>query len=253
MLSKPWCAFLLCLAFFSGPAQERIALKGKVVVGNAGLKDVFVINKSTDDETKTDGSGYFDIAAASGDALAVYSTKIIVREFTLNAASFENVPYIISVNYKPYELDEIVIDKNREITSESLGIVPKGQKKFTPAEKKLYTSSYNTPLAVLALGLLAGSMPVDPFINAISGRTKMLKKAVQAEKKGMAIAKVNEVYTDEQIESQLKIPAEYVRGFVFYAAEDKEVAQAIQAGDDGHIKILLAVLATKYNQLLADE
>lgn len=226
-------------------------LKGRVVTGGRGIAAVFVINKADGAESKTAADGSFSIMAKPGDLLAVYSKHISVRDFLLRAESFKESPYELSVNYQPYEMDEVVIDKN--INSESLGLVPKGQKQYTQQEKKLYTSSYNTPLAILALGLLAGSMPLDPFINAITGRTKMLKKAVATEKTIATIEKINGIYTNDEVIGQLKIPADYVQGFIVYAAENKEICDAFTAGDEGHVKILLASLAIQYNQLITHE
>lgn len=234
-----------------GICQERILLKGKVVTGKRGIAAVFVINKANGTESKTGDDGDFTIMARPGDVLAVYNKDIAVRDFLLRAESFGEEPYKVSVNYQPQELDEVVIDKN--INSESLGLVPKGQKKFTQQEKKLYTASYNTPLWKLALGLIAGSMPLDPFINAITGRTRMLKKTVATERTIAVIEKIDGIYTNEEVVNQLKVPADYVQGFKVFAAEKKEITDAFTAGDDGHAKALLATLAIQYNQLLTNE
>lgn len=250
-MNKVYFTFLLLLNIALGFSQERTPLKGKVLSGSRGIANVFVINKANGTEAKTDYSGAFAIQAKPGDVLAVYNKDITVREFLLKPESFATQPYEVSVNYQPYQLDEVVIDKN--ITAESLGIVPRGQKKFTQQEKKLYTASYNTPLWKLALGLFAGSMPVDPFINAITGRTRMLKNSVATERTIAAIEKINDIYTNEEVIEQLKVPADYVQGFKVYAAENKAITAAFTAGDEGHAKALLATLAIQYNQLIANE
>lgn len=252
MISKITYTIIFFLSAISGICQERTALKGKVVTtGNAGIAAVFVINKASGTESKTAYDGSYTIMAKPGDVLAVYNKDITVREFLLKQESFSSEPFVVSVNYQPYQLEEVVIDKN--INAESLGLVPKNQKKFTQQEKKLYTSSYNTPLWALALGLLAGAMPLDPFINAITGRTKMLKNAVATEKTIAVIEKINGIYTAEEVQNQLNVPADYVQGFIVYAAEDKTITDAFAAGDDGHVKILLATLAIQYNKLIHHE
>ena len=252
MISKITYTITVLLITLAGICKERTMLKGKVVTtGNAGIAAVFVINKASGTESKTAYDGSYTIMAKPGDVLAVYNKDITVREFLLKQESFSSEPFVVSVNYQPYQLEEVVIDKN--VNSESLGLVPKNQKKFTQQEKKLYTSSYNTPLWVLALGLLGGSMPLDPFINAITGRTKMLKNAVATEKTIAIVEKINGIYTADEVENELKVPAEYVKGFVVYAAEDKVIVNALDAGDDGHVKLLLATLAIKYNQLISNE
>jgi len=251
MIYKTLYTAALLFVVITGFCQERIHLKGKVVTGTTGIAAVFVINKANATESKTDYDGSFSIMAKPGDVLAVYNKDITVREFLLTAGSFKEVPFVVSVNYQPYQLDEVVIDKN--VTSESLGLVPKGQKQYNQQEKKLYTSSYNTPLWVLALGLLGGSMPLDPFINAITGRTKMLKNAVATEKTIATIEMINGIYTNDEVVEQFKVPTDYVKGFIVYAAENKDVTNAFTAGDEGHVKVLLATLAIQYNQLISHE
>ncbi|HYD91350.1 MAG TPA: hypothetical protein VEA37_07690, partial [Flavobacterium sp.] len=108
---------LLSIQAFS---QER--LYGKVVSYNEPVPGVYVINKRTGDEVKTDNNGLFDLEVKTGDELAVYSPKIITRNFTVNKKWFDENPFILSVDQQFYELEEVVID-NR-ITSESLGLVP---------------------------------------------------------------------------------------------------------------------------------
>ena len=130
---------LFLLIGVSASAQVQ-TLQGRVVADSNGVPNVFVINKATGIEVKTDSKGFFTMVAKPGDKITAYSNKIIVRDFMLNAASFKDVPYVISVNYNAYELDELVIDKYGKINSESLGIVPKGQKRYTVAERRLYTA-----------------------------------------------------------------------------------------------------------------
>jgi hypothetical protein len=57
---------------------------------------------------------------------------------------------------------KVVIDENSQISAENLGIIPYGQKKYSPAERKLYTARS---------GLL------DPALNWITGRKAMLKRS----------------------------------------------------------------------------
>jgi hypothetical protein len=76
---------------------------------------------------------------------------------------------------KQIELKEVVVNDNAGINAENLGIVPHGQKTYTPAERKLYT---------------AKSTSVDKLINAMSGRTSMLKKEMKSREKGDAFQEV---------------------------------------------------------------
>lgn len=227
---------LFCLPLLAF-AQERKNLNGRVVSDGTGISGIFIINKNTGTEKKSDAQGNFAIEAKDGDVITAYSTKTEVRDFVVSEKSFEENPYIISVITKAYELEEVVVEK--KVTSESLGIVPKGQKQYTPAERKLF-------------GATSG-FGIDIILNALSGRTKMLKRALETEKKEMLMEKIGYVCTEDEIKTEYKIPEEYVQGFVYYIVEDKEFAEAVKAGNDTMARFLMTGLATKYLKIIADE
>jgi hypothetical protein len=226
------CLLLLSLSALS---QDRKPFLGKVVSGEMVIEDIFIINKATGAETKTNNKGIFTLPVKVGDQLVIYGTKTDVREFTINNLSFKEQPYVVSVEIKGYELEEVVVEGST-VTSESLGLVPKGQKQYTPAERKLYTATEGT----------------DAIFNALSGRTKMLKKAAETEKKEGVIETLNGMYTDTEIVEQLNIPAEYVRAFLFYVAEDKSIAKALKGDNESLVRLLMIDLAKKYLTTLKD-
>ncbi len=241
------------ILFFAAAAlaQDRQALNGKVLIGDDPGAGLFVINNKTGVETKTAGDGTFSIPAKPGDKIAVYSDRIDVREFAISAESFKENPFIVSVNYKAYELEEVEINKYKNIDAESLGLVPKGQKQYTVAERRLKTAGEFKP--IMLLGIIAGGMPLDPVINAITGRTKMLKKALATERKELMIEKVNGLYTEAEIMSEFGIPEEYVNGFIFHIVEDAEFTEALKADTTDRAGFLMIGLAAKYLEIIKDE
>ncbi|MHA3788206.1 hypothetical protein ACX0HA_08360 [Flavobacterium hauense] len=231
---------VLLFVTFAAFSQERQTIPGRVMSGNNGVSGVFVINKTAGTEVKTDYKGYFDLTAKAGDRIVVYSTKTIVREFSLIADALKASPYVISVNYNSVELDEVVINKYSHINAESLGIVPKGQKRRTVAERRLYTAGNFTVGTVIGL---------DPIINAISGRTRMLKRAYESEKQEGAIDIMKGLYSDEEIVAKYSIPQDQVNGFRYYLAENKEFAAVLKAQNKGYIDFMLMELSKEYLKL----
>lgn len=217
---------LLCI---TANGQERKPLQGRVVSGNMPVHDVFVINKATAAETKSDMQGNFTIHVKAGDIIVVYSNRTDVRQFVISEASFKEVPYVVEVIVSAYELDEVVVESTG-ITSESLGLAPAGQPRYTPAEKKLFTAEDGT----------------DAIFNAISGRTKILKKAVETEKKEGVIEYLEGLYTDSELTEEFKIPADKVRDFLFYAAEDKELAPIIKDKNEALVKLKMIDISKRY-------
>jgi hypothetical protein len=237
-----WLTCILLLCYATVFCQERSQLVGKITAGEYLADNVFVINKATGKETKSDVRGLFSIAARVGDQLVVYSDKIEVREFAVNDFSFKEIPYIMEVKPRSLELKEVVIN---DITPESLGLVPKDQPRYTVAERRLNAAGGS-------IGLGSGfSISLDYIINVISGRLKMLQQALETEKKEFAMQKIDGIYLEDQIESELKVPAEYVHGFLFFVVEDADFIAALTANNKELCRLLLIDLSKKYNILLS--
>lgn len=218
-------------------AQNRQSLYGRVVSDDdptVGLPNIYVINPKAGMEIKTNALGNFTIDAAPGDVLTVYSPSVKVREFTIRESSFAEQPFVISVEVTAYELEEVVIQDT--INSVSLGIVSKNQKEYTPAEKRVFTATNG----------------VDGIINAIRGRTKMLKKELEVEKKEQLMEKIGNLYTEEQLMAEFKIPEDKVRAFVFYVADDKKFAAALKEKNDVMAKFIMQGLAEEYLKIQAE-
>ncbi|MFL9845710.1 hypothetical protein [Flavobacterium rhizosphaerae] len=237
--------FFVLLSASAGFGQVRDTLNGRVVSNNQPMFDVYVINKTTGAEVKTNHQGNFKLPAKPGDALVVYSDKTQVREFAVWKESIQQNPYIIAVEYKGFELEEVVI--NDTLNAESLGLVPDGQKKYTPAEKKVYTA---TDLNVVKiLGIIPVGMSLDPLLNAISGRTKALKKTLATEKKEYVIDKIYSLFSEKELKS-FNVPEEYVKGFIFYIVEDEGFTNAIKAENTELVKFRIQILSEEYTELL---
>lgn len=218
-------------------AQERTLLNGKISAAADGLEGVYVINRNADASVVTQLNGYFSIPARAGDTLVFSAVQFVGREVVVTPENLKESLFVVRLENQVNQLQELVITDYRHINAESLGLVPKGQKQFTPAERKVFTSRDG----------------LDGFINALNGRTRMLKQVVEVEKKESLMDKINYIYTEDDIVKQFKIPQEYVRGFIFYIAEDKNFARAIKDKNDTMAKFLMSGLATQYLSLITDE
>jgi hypothetical protein len=226
-------AILLLLTTAPVLSQERKTLQGKVLVDGAALNGAFVINKQAGTEVKTDGQGGFSIAAKPGDKLVVYSDRSKVREFVLGEASFTAVPYELAVDAQAYQLEEVVVE-TQTVTTESLGLAPKNQRRKTVAERRLDA---------------AESGPLDLLINTLNGKRRLLKRELATERKTMAIDMLNGILNEDEITAQYHIPDEQIAAFIFYAIEEPQMQAALRAKNDALVKMLLIDQAAKYLQL----
>ena len=121
----------------------------------------------------------------------------------------------------------------------------KPAKVYTPAERKLKVA---TDLdGKIGFG---GAMSLDPLLNAISGRTAMLKKELAVEKKEKLLQKIEYLFKEKFFLENLKIPKDYLRGFWYYAVEDPKLVSALNTKNKIMARFIFSDLATKYLEIL---
>lgn len=218
-------------------AQERLPLRGKLKCDLDDLEGIYVINKSTEAAVTTTRGGYFTISAKINDTIIFSAVNIIAKNIVLEEADVKSELLIVPVDKYVHELDELVIIDYSYINAESLGLVPIGQKQYTPGERRVYTATNG----------------VDGIFNAISGRTKMLKKANETAKKEALMEKINYIYTEEELITKFHIPKEYLKGFVFYLVEDANFARALKSKNYTMARFLMSGLSNKYLELIKNE
>lgn len=238
---------LLPLQFF---AQQRQPVTGKIAYGSFKTAPMLVVNVSAGKETYTDSIGNFKTDAQTGDLFAVNGSRVIGKKIRYTPDLVKNGIFIITTELQVTEIDEVVINKNN-ISAENLGLVPKGQKKYTTAERRLETAGDFKPIHLL--GLLAGSLEVDPIINAINGKTKRLKKEIKIEAKLALIAKIKDIYTPEELESKFKILAIYSNGYLYYISEDESLATAVNKDDEAEYTFIMSRLAAEYLEIIKND
>jgi len=239
---------LMMIPVFSQGSQQIVS--ARVMSGGYAIKGVLVVNVRAEREARTDSLGVFRIRAIMGDTLVVTDPGIKPVRVIIND-KFSNSMPIVNVELNDvYQLEEVVVEKYNALNSEALGLVPKGQKKYTSQERKLYTAGDFKLIHLL--GLLGGSFPLDPVFNAINGRTKTLKKTIAIEKKESTVGWLNRMFSDDEIVTNYNIPQDYVQGFYYYCVEDSELAAAVKAGNDTKARFLMSSLALAYLDMISE-
>lgn len=149
------------------------------------------------------------------------------------------------------ELDEVVVTSKSKITAISLGIIPEDQKKYTQMQRKLQTAGDFKP--IMLLGLLGGSMPLDPLINKINGRTKRIKKEIIIERKNNDIEKLNRIFEADFFLNKLGVPLDYTEGFKFYIVEKNTFVTHLRNNNKVIVEFMIIELASKYKEIIACE
>lgn len=189
--------------------------------------------------------------AKAEDLLVFSAVNLEYHRRTIEENDLTSDALLIKMIPKSIELKEVVVTKRPEISAISLGISQKEIKPYTTAERKLKTAGDFKPIHLLSL--LGGSLEVDPILNAISGRTAMLKKELAVEKKELLLKQLNDMYYENYFVNRLKIPLEHIKGFGYYIIENEKFTTALKSKNKAMIKFLMGELAVKYNEMILNK
>nr|WP_315186187.1 carboxypeptidase-like regulatory domain-containing protein [uncultured Flavobacterium sp.] len=234
-------SFLFCLVAANVLAQQSVPtqLEGKVNANMLDLEGIYIINLKTEKAAITDADGYYSIQAAVGDTLLFSSVQFKSVTIVLTPEYFQKERLIVKMEPIMNQLKEVVIRRYDNINAVSLGIIPKGQKSYTQAERKLRTAT--------------SGGGIDGLLNLFSGRTAMLKKELAVEKKESYLALLEQMFDKSHFTNTLNIPSEYVKGFEYYAVENDKFTKILSLKNRTTVEFLLGELAIQYNDTIACE
>ena len=246
--------FIYFFIIHQAVAQTNVEkwINGQVTVNNVSpLEGVNITNTSSKVMAVSDQYGHFSILAKEGDILSFSLINYEHLRKFINKQEFNLGSIAVNLTPKTIELNEVVINKHSNITAENLGIIPKDQVKLTTAERRLQTAGEFKP--IMLLGLLGGSVPLDPLINAITGRTKMLKKDLAVERKEFLMVKLGNLFEDKYYVETLKIPEELIKGFQYYCIENPDFARSLKEKNKTMTMFLIVGLASEFNKNQAND
>jgi hypothetical protein len=230
--------FILLFQFVAGQSSVSKKINGKISVDSTAVSGVNIRNLATEEVVSSDKNGLFFLFAKEGDILVFSAVNLLTLRRAVIKQDFRAVLVPIHMAFESIQLKEVVVDQNTQINAVNLGIISSDQKKYSPAERKLYTAKS---------GLL------DPVLNWISGRKAMMKKEVAVEYKEQMLVKLGYLFLPEYYTETLKIPEEYVRGFQYYCVEDADLVASINDRNKTLSQFLIIILAKRYNKTIINE
>ena len=241
--------FIICISGFAFSQSKEKIISGKIIAEGTLVSGIDVVNLVNEESVLTNEKGEFKILAKTDDLLVFSSARFEYKRKIVEKEDFESGIIAVEMVPKPGQLEEVVIIKYKDIKLEDVGISP-ARKHFTPAERRLYTAGDFKPIHLLSI--LGGSMPFDPILNAINGRTKRLKKEVDLERTLFRFEKIDNLYNDEFYADKLKIPTDYIQGFKYFLAEDEKLAVLFESENKSSIELYVVKLSENYIKLIAD-
>jgi hypothetical protein len=229
---------LLLVQVVFGQTTNTKEIRGKITADSVAVDRINIVNITTEKATVSDAKGFFTIPVKEGDVLVF--TAVNLEGLRRKITKEDLLEEVLSVIMLPKSiiLNEVVVNES-SITAESLRIIPYGQKKYTPSERKLYTAT--------------SGGGIDGLLNTISGRKAMLKKEIVVEKKEQLLARIDVLFEDKYYTETLRIPLDYIKGFQYYCVEDVAFANALRAKNKTLTMYLIVKLAENYTEIIALE
>jgi hypothetical protein len=243
---------LLAVNFLSAQEIGVRQIKGKVVSEAPDLENIYVINLKTEETSTTDKGGYFFLNAKVGDTLMFSAVQIKGKKIVVSNKDYSNDLILVAIDPVINRLDEVVVKQYKNINAISLGIISPNTKHYTPAERKLRTAT-GADLKGNEDGTMGASASLDPLFNWMSGRTALLKKELEVEKKETLLDKLENQFGLSYFTDKLKIPKDFVKGFLYYAVEESRLANVIKSNNKAMASFILAELSVKYLELQKNE
>jgi len=237
--------FYLSLGVFAPNLEAQDfskTLEGKVYSADGDVAATHVLNTTTKKASITDINGFFSIAVRLNDTLVFSAVQYKRKEIVVNASMLESKLLSIPLEESNIALDEVIVmpynltgDLERDmrnmdvdpiVSASSLGLPNAHVKPMMQSERLLKEAS----MGPMHIGMLT-SVPFNPLINAISGRTKMLKERVARDIKYTKSQQLRTQFADSLFVLQLKIPKEKIDDFLYYCEVDARFNAVVDTQD----------------------
>ena len=229
--------FFLATQCILGQAKEVKTIRGRILAHSGNGTEIEVVNLNSEKSAKVNENGEFTIEAEINDVLFFASKSFEAYRKVLQANDFCEDFISIEMIPKGIELDEVIINQYATINARDLGIIPKNQKSYTVAERRLKANS----------GGIGG------LINMLSGRKEMLKKELEVEKKETNLAKLKRLFTSDFYTKSFHIATDKINTFQYYCIENKSFAKLIETNNKAQMLVAMLQLASTFNELNSNE
>ena len=233
--------FIFILLFVQTGISQKLC-NGTILVDGKLAEQVNIVNATTNKSTVSDSEGNFVISVSIGDVLVFSAVNLETKRKVISSDDLRDELVTVKMSRSITPLREVKVNENTAITAENLRIIPKGQKKYSPAERRVHEATTG-----------GGIVPLNPILNAISGRTTMLKKEVVAEKNERLLLRLDGWFEEKYYTNYLKIPKDFIRGFHYFLIEDSDFVRALKAKNKTLTKFLMNKLALDYKETIAKE
>ena len=211
-------------------------IEGRVYSESGDVAATHVLNITSDKASITDIDGFFSITANLNDTLVFSAiqfkrktmlvTRNVLESKLLYVPLEEAITVLDEVIVMPYNLTgDMTLDLDRMviepvITASTLGLPNAYVTPPSQAERKLFEATTGS-----------GILPLNPILNGISGRTRMLKERIARNKKYNRTLRVRAFYVDSLYGKELRIPEDNISDFMHFCEVDPDFQTVVDTHD----------------------
>lgn len=224
-MGKINCCWVVLIILFSNVSNaQSVEINGKVIVADDEIEGIHVINKTASRFTITSSNGVFTIPAKLNDTLIFSALKYKPKEVVISLEVLNSKILNVYLTELVNQLDEVIVGRvlsgdlmsdienseaKRDIDFYDLGIPGYSGKPFTQSERRLNEATTG-----------GGIIPLNPILNAISGRTKMLKNQIRLERLDECLDRIKSELSTIFFESN-DLKESLRTEFFYFCAEDE--------------------------------
>lgn len=244
--------FISSLLCFQLNFSQTVTVKGKVD-SQVDVENIHVINKTAQVFTITNRNGEFEITASLNDVIVFSSIQQKLKSVIVDKNVILFKALRVTLEEQINELDEVLVGKiltgnlhldvqNTEgdapINFFDVGIPGYTGKIATQSERRLNEATTG-----------GGIIPLNPILNAISGRTKQLKNQIKLEENEALMLSIKgrlakDFFASNALDEDLKID------FFYFCADDENFMKHCKNQTDFNILIFLRMKFRQYRENL---
>ncbi|WP_435315472.1 carboxypeptidase-like regulatory domain-containing protein [Cellulophaga fucicola] len=207
--------FISACFFANGQVVLYKAVKGTIMSTAEEVVGVYVINTTSGQATIANANGFFVMPANETDTIIFSAVQFKKKDIIVTKKMLESKNNIIVLEETLEELNEVVLDQRTFVSAKSLGL-PNADAVVLPQSERLLHDANHGPM----FGGL--SINMNKLLNAINGRTKMLKKRVARDRRYARSQEMRNSYADSVFIKDLNIPRDRIEEFILYCEVDSE-------------------------------
>ncbi len=220
-----WNWIIVFLLYAGVSSAQIVVIKGKVIVADEEIEGIHVINKTSSKFTITNYNGEFTIPAKLGDTIVFSALKYKPKEMVIQSEIIKSKTLNVYLTELVNQLDQVIVGKllsgdllsdvqnsraKRDINFFDIGIPGYTGRPFTQSERRLNEATTG-----------GGFLPLNPILNAISGRTKMLKNQIKLERLDECLYRIKSEMSSFFFENN-NLDESLRTDFFYYCSEDSD-------------------------------